>query len=246
MEQPGIVPLRIGVNTGKVFTGDFGPPYRRAYRVFGDAINTAARVMAKAEPGQILSTEIVLNRSRTVFETTPDPAVRREGQVRTRPGLDRRAGHRHAGVRTRRRCRCSGASTELRTLLDAVEPTASRATAPSSSSSASPGSARRGCSTRSIARSPRLPDPPRPRRGVRVVDAVLRRCARSCGPPSISTRPPTPSEVVDRLRTRASSRRSGRSSRGSRCSASCSGSTSRRRPRPRPSTSASCAIAWPR
>jgi len=71
IEQPGIVPVRIGVNTGKVFTGDFGPSYRRAYRVFGDAINTAARVMAKAEPGQILSTEIVLNRSRTLFETVP-------------------------------------------------------------------------------------------------------------------------------------------------------------------------------
>ncbi len=62
--------MRVGVNTGKVFTGDFGPRYRRAYRVFGDAINTAARVMAKAEAGQILSTEIVLNRSRTLFETT--------------------------------------------------------------------------------------------------------------------------------------------------------------------------------
>lgn len=71
IERPGIVPMRIGVNTGKVFTGDFGPPYRRAYRVFGDAINTAARVMGKAEAGQILSTEIVLERSRTTFVATP-------------------------------------------------------------------------------------------------------------------------------------------------------------------------------
>src|SRR6187431_2088801 len=71
MEQDGLVPMRIGVNTGKVFTGDFGPAYRRAYRVFGDAINTAARVMAKADAGQILSTEIVLDRSRTIFEATP-------------------------------------------------------------------------------------------------------------------------------------------------------------------------------
>lgn len=71
MDQPGLVPMRVGVNTGKVFTGDFGPPYRRAYRVFGDAINTAARVMSKADAGQILSTEIVLDRSRTIFEVTP-------------------------------------------------------------------------------------------------------------------------------------------------------------------------------
>jgi len=71
MDQAGVVPMRVGVNTGKVFTGDFGPPYRRAYRVFGDAINTAARVMSKAAAGQILSTEIVLERSRTQFEATP-------------------------------------------------------------------------------------------------------------------------------------------------------------------------------
>jgi class 3 adenylate cyclase/tetratricopeptide (TPR) repeat protein len=71
MDEPGVVPMRVGVNTGKVFTGDFGPPYRRSYRVFGDAINTAARVMSKASAGQILSTEIVLARSHTIFEATP-------------------------------------------------------------------------------------------------------------------------------------------------------------------------------
>jgi class 3 adenylate cyclase/tetratricopeptide (TPR) repeat protein len=71
MDTPGVVPLRVGVNTGRVFTGDFGPTYRRSYRVFGDAINTAARVMSRAEPGQILATEIVLERSRTTFVTTP-------------------------------------------------------------------------------------------------------------------------------------------------------------------------------
>ncbi len=80
MDFHGIVPMRIGVNTGKVFTGDFGPPYRRAYRVFGDAINTAARVMSKADAGQILSTEIVLNRSRTIFEATPIPPFAAKGK----------------------------------------------------------------------------------------------------------------------------------------------------------------------
>ena len=81
MDQPGLVPMRVGVNTGKVFTGDFGPPYRRAYRVFGDAINTAARVMAKAEAGQILSTEIVLDRSRTLFEATPIEPFQAKGKA---------------------------------------------------------------------------------------------------------------------------------------------------------------------
>ncbi len=81
MDLPGAIPMRVGVNTGKVFTGDFGPPYRRAYRVFGDAINTAARVMSRALPGQILSTEVVLERSRTMFETTPIEPFRAKGKA---------------------------------------------------------------------------------------------------------------------------------------------------------------------
>jgi class 3 adenylate cyclase/tetratricopeptide (TPR) repeat protein len=71
MDQRGVVAMRAGLDAGHVFTGDFGPPYRRTYAVLGDAINTAARVMARAKPGQILATDIVLERSRTTFEMTP-------------------------------------------------------------------------------------------------------------------------------------------------------------------------------
>lgn len=81
MDRPGVIPMRVGVNTGKVFTGDFGPPYRRSYRVFGDAINTAARVMSRAEAGQILATEVVLDRSRTMFETTPIEPFKAKGKA---------------------------------------------------------------------------------------------------------------------------------------------------------------------
>jgi class 3 adenylate cyclase/tetratricopeptide (TPR) repeat protein len=81
MDRPGVIPVRVGVNTGKVFTGDFGPPYRRSYRVFGDAINTAARVMSRAQAGQILATEIVLERSRTAFETTPVEPFKAKGKA---------------------------------------------------------------------------------------------------------------------------------------------------------------------
>ncbi|MGZ4315726.1 MAG: AAA family ATPase [Gaiellaceae bacterium] len=70
-DRPGLIPIRIGIDTGRVFTGDFGPSYRRTYAVLGDAINTAARVMSRAEAGQILSTDVVLERSRTMFSTTP-------------------------------------------------------------------------------------------------------------------------------------------------------------------------------
>ena len=59
--------LRIGVNRGSVFVGEVGPPYRRTFTVMGDAVNLAARLMAKAEPGQILTTPDLLDRSRTGF-----------------------------------------------------------------------------------------------------------------------------------------------------------------------------------
>ncbi|MFP5343632.1 MAG: AAA family ATPase [Candidatus Limnocylindria bacterium] len=120
MDRPGTVPMRIGVNTGKVFTGDFGPPYRRAYRVFGDAINTAARVMNKAERGQILSTEIVLRRSRTLFDTTAIPPFAAKGKAQpvkafiVGPATGIREGH-HGGVAL------TGRDAELGVVLDAVE-----------------------------------------------------------------------------------------------------------------------------
>jgi class 3 adenylate cyclase/tetratricopeptide (TPR) repeat protein len=61
--------LRVGVNRGAIFAGDVGPQYRRTYTVMGDTVNLAARLMARAEAGQILATSDVLERSRTPFET---------------------------------------------------------------------------------------------------------------------------------------------------------------------------------
>ena len=109
MDEPGVVPMRVGVNTGRVFTGDFGPRYRRAYSVFGDAINTAARVMARAEAGQILSTEIVLERSRTTFETTPIEPFQAKGKAEP---LEPRSSARSSGERASaaRRLRSSDAT----------------------------------------------------------------------------------------------------------------------------------------
>ena len=69
MDAGAPLPIRIGVNRGSVFVGEVGPPYRRTFTAMGDAVNLAARLMAKAEPGQILSTPEVLARSRTRFDT---------------------------------------------------------------------------------------------------------------------------------------------------------------------------------
>ncbi|MCY7301897.1 MAG: AAA family ATPase, partial [Thermoleophilia bacterium] len=61
--------LHIGVNKGPVFAGAIGPSYRQTYTVMGDAVNLAARLMAKANEGEIVATPQVLDASRTIFET---------------------------------------------------------------------------------------------------------------------------------------------------------------------------------
>lgn len=66
----GRLQLRGGVTCGPVFAGDYGPFYRRTYSIAGDDVNLAARLMAKAEPGQVIATQLVLQRSRTAFDTT--------------------------------------------------------------------------------------------------------------------------------------------------------------------------------
>ena len=80
LDRAGALPLRIGINRGHVFAGDFGPSFRRTYSVKGDAINLAARVMGKARPGQALATVEVVARSQTVFRTTELAPFRVKGK----------------------------------------------------------------------------------------------------------------------------------------------------------------------
>ncbi len=65
------LPVRIGVNTGHVFAGEVGAPWRRVYTVMGDAVNLAARLMAKAAPGELVASRSTIERSATPFETSP-------------------------------------------------------------------------------------------------------------------------------------------------------------------------------
>ncbi len=93
--------LRIGVNRGSVFVGEVGPPYRRTFTVMGDAVNLAARLMAKAEPGQILTTPDLLARSPTRLRHRGARAVLREGEGQAGPGPERGGHQRGAAGRAR-------------------------------------------------------------------------------------------------------------------------------------------------
>jgi class 3 adenylate cyclase/tetratricopeptide (TPR) repeat protein len=64
------LPLRIGTHRGRVFAGEVGAQFRRTYTILGETAAVAARLMARAAPGQVLATPDVLERSRTTFDST--------------------------------------------------------------------------------------------------------------------------------------------------------------------------------
>ncbi|MBA2608794.1 MAG: AAA family ATPase, partial [Actinobacteria bacterium] len=74
------IPVRVGVNRGHVFAGEVGPAYRRTYTVMGDTVNLAARLMAKAEPGQIISTGDVMDAAQTLFASETIPPFHVKGK----------------------------------------------------------------------------------------------------------------------------------------------------------------------
>ncbi|WP_448572428.1 adenylate/guanylate cyclase domain-containing protein [Trichothermofontia sp.] len=63
---------QIGIAQGPVFAAEIGEPRgRREFNVLGDAVNTAARLMGRASPNQILLTESVYHAVADRFATTP-------------------------------------------------------------------------------------------------------------------------------------------------------------------------------
>lgn len=82
------LPVRVGVNRGHVFTGAVGPRYRRTYALMGDAVNLAARLMARAPVGHIYATQQLLDRSRTRFRQTALEPFTVKGKARPVEALD--------------------------------------------------------------------------------------------------------------------------------------------------------------
>jgi class 3 adenylate cyclase/tetratricopeptide (TPR) repeat protein len=73
--------LRAGLNVGRVFAGDYGVPVRRVYSITGDAVNLAARLMAKAGAGQLVASREALERCRTPFEAAALEPFRVKGKT---------------------------------------------------------------------------------------------------------------------------------------------------------------------
>ena len=94
------LPVRMGVNRGPVFAGPVGTARRRTYTVMGDAVNLAARLMARAETAQVVATPSVLDESDTLFATEPLEPFRVKGKSEpvTAVLLGRRTGLRRVGA----------------------------------------------------------------------------------------------------------------------------------------------------
>lgn len=82
LDRPRVLPVRIGVNRGPAFTGEIGPPYRRAYVVMGDTTNLAARVMGRTAVGELWATEGILARCGIRFATAAQPPFAAKGKAK--------------------------------------------------------------------------------------------------------------------------------------------------------------------
>ncbi len=61
------IKVRIGINTGKLISGDFGSPKRLDYTVLGNSVNIASRLESIAASNEILVSEAVYQCARDAF-----------------------------------------------------------------------------------------------------------------------------------------------------------------------------------
>ncbi len=74
---PYIKNLHLGLTVGRLFTGTVGSPMRRAYAVIGDEVNLAARLMGRAQPGELLANHTAVDLARDfAWEALPPMRVK--------------------------------------------------------------------------------------------------------------------------------------------------------------------------
>jgi class 3 adenylate cyclase/tetratricopeptide (TPR) repeat protein len=74
------LPVQVGINRGAVFTGVLGPSFSRTYSVKGDAVNVAARLAARARPGEALVALTTLAHATARFEHELLPPMEVKGK----------------------------------------------------------------------------------------------------------------------------------------------------------------------
>ncbi len=77
---PYIAAVQIGICQGRMRTGAYGGTTRRTYGVLGDGVNTAARLMQAAVPGQILATEATMKQTGDKFSWERLPPITVKGK----------------------------------------------------------------------------------------------------------------------------------------------------------------------
>jgi class 3 adenylate cyclase/tetratricopeptide (TPR) repeat protein len=80
--------LRIGINSGEVIAGVRDVGGHREYSVFGDVVNTAARLQTAADPGGILLGEETARQAGAVFDTVAVEPLMLKGKAQPVPAFE--------------------------------------------------------------------------------------------------------------------------------------------------------------
>jgi class 3 adenylate cyclase/tetratricopeptide (TPR) repeat protein len=80
LHRETFVSLRIGITQGETYAGEVGWKQRREFTVMGDDVNLAARLMSRAEFGQVLISERVRERLKASYHIEALPALSLKGK----------------------------------------------------------------------------------------------------------------------------------------------------------------------
>ncbi len=91
--------IQIGIARGRLRSGTYGHARRQAFTCLGDAVNLAARLMARAPSGQIYATEGVYRAAGNVFDWEKLPPIALKGKADLHAVFALIAARRHAARR---------------------------------------------------------------------------------------------------------------------------------------------------